>query len=115
MNKYVKKRKRRRNNHTNNKKKHKKVKKKNTTIPIYNNWLNVNFYSSKFVTYNVHVLHTRCYSKTIFCFRIYMLVGYKEIDGLIKTLLAHPNFTGGVLACFLDNTVPGAMLIEQTF
>ncbi|XP_060067064.1 solute carrier family 23 member 2-like [Ylistrum balloti] len=28
-------------------------------------------------------------------------------DNIIKTLLANPNLCGGVVACFLDNTVPG--------
>ncbi|OWF35568.1 solute carrier family 23 member 2-like isoform X2 [Mizuhopecten yessoensis] len=30
-------------------------------------------------------------------------------DNTIKTLLANPNLCGGVVACFLDNTVPGTL------
>ena len=28
-------------------------------------------------------------------------------DNLIKMILANPNLCGGVVACFLDNTLPG--------
>ncbi|XP_033758568.1 solute carrier family 23 member 2-like isoform X1 [Pecten maximus] len=33
--------------------------------------------------------------------------GNKEADNVILTLLGNPNLAGGVLACFLDNTIPG--------
>ncbi|OWF42907.1 Solute carrier family 23 member 2 [Mizuhopecten yessoensis] len=33
--------------------------------------------------------------------------GNREADDVIKMLLGNPNLAGGVLACFLDNTVPG--------
>ncbi|XP_060063606.1 solute carrier family 23 member 2-like [Ylistrum balloti] len=33
--------------------------------------------------------------------------GNKEADDVITMLLGNPNLTGGLLACFLDNTIPG--------
>ncbi|KAK3102650.1 hypothetical protein FSP39_012854 [Pinctada imbricata] len=33
--------------------------------------------------------------------------GNFDLDVILKGLLGNPNFTGGVLACFLDNTIPG--------
>ncbi|XP_033758171.1 solute carrier family 23 member 2-like [Pecten maximus] len=33
--------------------------------------------------------------------------GNKEADNVILALLGNPNLAGGVLACFLDNTIPG--------
>ncbi|OWF55077.1 solute carrier family 23 member 1-like [Mizuhopecten yessoensis] len=33
--------------------------------------------------------------------------GNKDADDVITMLLGNPNLTGGVLACFLDNTIPG--------
>lgn len=33
--------------------------------------------------------------------------GDPEKDNIIKMLLANPNLAGGILACFLDNTIPG--------
>lgn len=35
--------------------------------------------------------------------------GSESRDGVIKMLLANPNLCGGVLACFLDNTVKGSL------
>ena len=37
----------------------------------------------------------------IFC------TGNKDADEVLKILLGNPNMFGGVLACILDNTVPG--------
>ncbi|XP_060079224.1 solute carrier family 23 member 1-like [Ylistrum balloti] len=34
--------------------------------------------------------------------------GNKEADDVITMLLGNPNLAGGVLACFLDNTIPGS-------
>jgi len=35
---------------------------------------------------------------------------------MVKMLLANPNLAGGLLACFLDNTVPGNILsIEYNY
>ncbi|XP_033757145.1 LOW QUALITY PROTEIN: solute carrier family 23 member 1-like [Pecten maximus] len=33
--------------------------------------------------------------------------GNKEADDVITMILGNPNLAGGVLACFLDNTIPG--------
>ena len=33
--------------------------------------------------------------------------GNKDADEVLKILLGNPNMFGGVLACILDNTVPG--------
>ncbi|OWF42908.1 solute carrier family 23 member 1-like isoform X2 [Mizuhopecten yessoensis] len=33
--------------------------------------------------------------------------GNKEADDIITMILGNPNLAGGVLACFLDNTIPG--------
>ena len=33
--------------------------------------------------------------------------GSKDADEVLKILLGNPNMFGGVLACILDNTVPG--------
>ncbi|KAJ8316916.1 hypothetical protein KUTeg_004820 [Tegillarca granosa] len=33
--------------------------------------------------------------------------GNEEADFIIKGLLGNPNFTGGIIACLLDNTIPG--------
>ncbi|XP_025096151.1 solute carrier family 23 member 2-like [Pomacea canaliculata] len=33
--------------------------------------------------------------------------GSEQVDRLLQILAANPSFVGGVLACFLDNTVPG--------
>ncbi|KAK3095572.1 hypothetical protein FSP39_016215 [Pinctada imbricata] len=35
--------------------------------------------------------------------------GRKETDSLIKMLMTNPNLAGGLLACILDNTVPGTL------
>ncbi|KAJ8317126.1 hypothetical protein KUTeg_005030 [Tegillarca granosa] len=35
--------------------------------------------------------------------------GNKEADNVITMLLGNPNLCGGVLACFLDNTIPGTL------
>ncbi|KAK3089844.1 hypothetical protein FSP39_007039 [Pinctada imbricata] len=35
--------------------------------------------------------------------------GKKETDSLIKMLMTNPNLAGGLLACILDNTVPGTL------
>lgn len=34
--------------------------------------------------------------------------GNKDADDIITMLLGNPNLAGGVLACFLDNTIPGS-------
>ena len=39
--------------------------------------------------------------------------GSEMADSVIKMLLANPNLTGGLLACFLDNTVPGQFNTES--
>ncbi|OWF42062.1 Solute carrier family 23 member 2 [Mizuhopecten yessoensis] len=35
--------------------------------------------------------------------------GSHYYDNILKTLLVSPNLCGGILACFLDNTVPGTL------
>ncbi|XP_069139817.1 solute carrier family 23 member 1-like [Argopecten irradians] len=35
--------------------------------------------------------------------------GNTEVDFILKGLLGNPNFSGAILACFLDNTVPGTL------
>ncbi|XP_060072559.1 solute carrier family 23 member 1-like [Ylistrum balloti] len=35
--------------------------------------------------------------------------GNAEADFILKGLLGNPNFSGAILACFLDNTVPGTL------
>lgn len=39
------------------------------------------------------------------------ILGNSDVDFSLKGLLGNPVFVCGVLACFLDNTVPGSYLI----
>lgn len=36
-----------------------------------------------------------------------IVLGNEKADEILKILLGNPNMFGGVLACILDNTVPG--------
>ena len=38
---------------------------------------------------------------------IIIVVGNAQFDQVIHMLLGNPNLAGTILACFLDNTVPG--------
>ncbi|OWF46668.1 solute carrier family 23 member 1-like isoform X2 [Mizuhopecten yessoensis] len=35
--------------------------------------------------------------------------GNTEVDFILKGLLGNPNFSGAIIACFLDNTIPGTL------
>lgn len=37
-------------------------------------------------------------------------LGYKALDNTILMFLANPVFMAGLLACFLDNTMPGKLM-----
>ena len=37
---------------------------------------------------------------------IYILGNFR-VDNILKTLLGNANLSGALLACFLDNTIPG--------
>lgn len=39
-----------------------------------------------------------------------VFTGSTTSDGVIKMLLVNPNLCGGVVACFLDNTVRGKVM-----
>lgn len=43
------------------------------------------------------------------------LLGSAASDGVIKMLLVNPNLCGGVVACFLDNTVRGRQVFFSFF
>lgn len=43
-----------------------------------------------------------------------LIVGSATTDGMIKLLLINPNLCGGVLACFLDNTVRGMVIFATS-
>lgn len=38
-----------------------------------------------------------------------VLTGNFKVDNILKTLLGNANLTGALLACFLDNTIPGTL------
>ena len=44
------------------------------------------------------------------------IIGDADADEILKIILGNPNMFGGVLACILDNTVPGkyCLLITQS-
>lgn len=37
--------------------------------------------------------------------------GSSDLDQVLTMFLGNPNFIGGFLACFMDNTIPGKYLI----
>ena len=62
---------------------------------------------------NVHccnILYNLC-SKPCGCVSF---SGSKDADEVLKILLGNPNMFGGVLACILDNTVPGNVQYDHS-
>lgn len=60
----------------------------------------------------IHILNV-CFD---YNYDTYLCLGSATSDGVIKMLLVNPNLCGGVVACFLDNTVRGCFfLISQYF
>ena len=51
----------------------------------------------------------------IFLYNLFRLSGNKDADEVLKILLGNPNMCGGVLACILDNTVPGKFFLAENF
>lgn len=45
----------------------------------------------------------------------FICLGDESADRVLRVILGNANFAGAVLACFLDNTIPGKLMYMQYF